>query len=287
MLTKIKAVALVVVCVGVVASAIVGGPVHAASPAQGGAPGDAQRGAYVFQLSGGCDCHSDVFARSIGGQTFAGPFGTVYSKNITPDPDSGIGSATDAQIIDAIRLGKSQLGKQLSTIMPYTAFSGISDQDMADLVAYLKSTTPVLHDIPFTQLKSPVAPFTPAAAAPKVAPASGTERGGYLVNALSFCVNCHTPRNQDGTIDMSKLLSGSPQGFPPNITPDPSTNVGKWTTAQIATLLRTGQRPNGTLARTLMFNVIKEGFQHMTQDDALAIADYLKTVPPIKSAPAP
>jgi mono/diheme cytochrome c family protein len=287
MLTKVRVVALIIVCVGVVAAGIVTGPVNAASPAQGGAAGDAQRGAYVFYLAGGCNCHSDVFAHSIGGQTFAGSSGTVYSRNITPDPDSGIGSATDDQLIGAIRLGKSLLGKQLSPIMPYAAFSGMSDQDTADLVAYLKSTTPVMHDVPATQLKNPVAPFTPQAAPPKVAPASGAERAGYLVRSVSFCVTCHTPRNADGSPDMSKLLSGGGQGTFPNITPDPSTNVGKWSTAQIATLLRTGQRPNGTLVRSLMTNGVREGFQHMTQEDALAIADYLKTVPPIKSAPAP
>jgi len=224
-------------------------------------------------LSGGCDCHSDVFARSIGGQTFAGPFGAVYSKNITADPDSGIGSATDDELIGAIRLGKGLLGKPLSPIMPYTAFSGMSDEDVADLVAYLKSTAPVTHDVPAAALKS-------AAAPPKVAPASGTERGGYLVSSVSFCVNCHTPRKSDGSLDMSKRLGGGAQGVPPNITPDPSTNVGKWTNAQIATFLRTGQRPNGTLVLRVMFNAVKEGFQHMTQEDALAIADYLKTVPP-------
>jgi LPXTG-motif cell wall-anchored protein len=256
----------------------------AAPPAQG----DPQRGAYIFALNGGCGCHMGPAGFLAGGEKFEGPFGIVYASNITPDAETGIGDWTDQQIIDAIRLGKRPDGTRLFPVMPYPYFSGISDQDAQDLVAFLRTVQPVNNAMPARELKAPVPPFQPPQPPPAEAPAEGVARGAYLVNTISHCGDCHTPRNPDGSPDMSKMLAGGfnpALGVVPNTTPDEETGIGKWTEAQIATLLRTGKRPDGGAVGGLMAAVIQGGYKDMTEADALAIAAYLKTVPAVKNVP--
>ena len=136
------------------------------------------------------------------------------------------------------------------------------------------------------ELKGPV-PVVPVATSPKTAPRAGVERGEYLANGAAHCANCHTPRRADGSPDVSRFLAGGPgpEGtFPANITPHPGTGIGRWSEAQIAKFLRTGVKPSGQLATSLMQVVIKgtsAGYKDLTEADALAIAKYLKTVAPI------
>jgi mono/diheme cytochrome c family protein len=117
------------------------------------------------------------------------------------------------------------------------------------------------------------------------------ERGGYLVNTVTTCHNCHTPMEPNGP-DFSRALSGGPQVFDTpafvvrgaNITPDPDTGIGKWTDAQIKTLLRKGVNPDGVKIAPIM----PTGFYEMLTDgDVDAIVAYLRSVPPIKSKVAP
>ncbi len=270
-------VALVVVIVAL------GAPAFAAGPT-----GDTTRGQYLFHVNGGCGCHTDVFGHAIGGETFAGPFGAVYSKNITPDQATGIGKWTTDQIIAAMRTGKDDEGTQLFPAMPYPSFSGLADQDVADLVAYVMTLPAVEHEIPKDALKGPVPPFTAPAPAPKVAPTTGVDRGKYLVSAIAICSDCHTPMKPDGSPDMTMFLAG---GLIPgasvaaNITSDDDTGIGKWTAEQIAHELRTGQRPDGTLVERLMREQVQGGYQNLTEADAMDIAAFIKTVPAVKNTP--
>jgi len=114
------------------------------------------------------------------------------------------------------------------------------------------------------------------------------ERGKYLLNIIP-CTDCHTPGALLGHPDMKRYLGGSDVGFEvpglgvfygPNLTPDKDTGLGKWTTQQIATAITTGKRPDG---RMLAPPMPAEWFHHMTKADALAIAAYLKTLPPVKN----
>jgi len=259
----------------------------AAPPGQG----DAQRGAYIFAATGGCGCHMGKagFLAGNADSQVKGPFGTVSFPNITQDQETGIGSWTDQQIIDAIRLGKRPDGRQLFPMMPYSVWSGMSDQDVQDLVAYLRTVKPVRNAVPPTSLTAPLPPFTPRGVPPSVAPTEGVARGEYLVNAVASCTVCHTPRNPDGSPDMSRFLAG---GFDPelgevvpNITPDKETGIGGWTEAQIADLLRTGTRPDGSRPEGMMAELIQGGWKQLTEADAQAIAAYLKTIPAVKNVP--
>lgn len=250
--------------------------------------GDATRGAYIFAAAAACGCHTTTNGSLAGGEKFEGPFGVVYAPNITQDPDTGIGKLTDQQIIDEIRLGKDDEGGMLFPIMPYAEFSGMSDQDVADLVAYLRTVPPIKHEMPEPALKFPVPPFTPRTAAPAVAPTGGVPRGAYLVNNVSLCGDCHTPQKPDGSPDLAKLLAGgfNPDlGLVPNITPDNDTGIGRWTADQIASFLRTGQKPDGTQAKAAMAGAIQGGYKNLTDADAHAIAAYLKTLPAVKNTP--
>ena len=257
------------------------------------------RGQYVFALAGGCGCHTaEGGPVNAGGRPLKTPYGTFYGTNITPDPTSGIGQWTDRQIIDSLRLGVRPDGSVLSPVMPYPAFSGMSDEDVTALVAYLRSLPPVARANQPHELSMPFANlamrawrwlfFNPGAA-PAQAPTPGMERGRYISEHLAHCQECHTPRTRTGTLDRSLSLAGNQAGIDgevtPNITPDAKTGIGEWSEDEIVSLLQTGFRPNFDNVQGLMALVIEGvregGYKDMTKEDALAVARYLKSVPPI------
>ena len=109
------------------------------------APGDrVALGKYIFGAAAGCGCHTEPGKPlNSGGRRYDGPFGTVYSSNITPDRQTGIGSWSDDEIIAAIRLGRRPNGERLIPVHPYPVFNGMAEEDLRSLVAYLRSLPPV------------------------------------------------------------------------------------------------------------------------------------------------
>lgn len=279
MSTKLKIVLLAVFVLFVVVAAINATPTTQAAPPAQLPTGDAKRGEYVFALAEGCGCHSEGEAGfNAGGFKFEGPFGVAYSRNITPDPETGIGKWTDQEIATAIRTGKSKDGSQLFPIMPYHIFTGMADQDVADLIAYLRTVPPIKNDVPDDQLKAPAPPFTPKQP-PATAPTAGLARGEYIVNNVAQCNDCHGGQTATGDPDPAKFLGGNTEA--PNITSGNEKGVGAWSLPEIATILQTGVRPDGTQVGGLMKSVVEFGFHKMTTLDALAIAEYIKSVPPV------
>jgi len=248
------------------------------------------RGKYVFGAAGGCACHTppEALGLNAGGMKFELLFGVVYSGNITPDPETGIGRWTDAQVTDAIRRGERPDGSRLFPIHPYEYFANIADDEARALVAYLKSVRPIRSSVPARSLRIPT-PTIRVGPAPKEAPRGGPERGEYLAMGAAHCADCHTPRRFNGSQDAAKFLAGGPGpegSLPANITPHLETGIGRWTEAQIARFLRTGVKPSGHEAFSLMQVVIKgtsAGYKDLTEADAAAIARYLKTVPAIEN----
>ncbi|HEV8310820.1 MAG TPA: cytochrome c [Methylomirabilota bacterium] len=272
----------------------------AVARAQGGGAGDpVARGKYVFGAAGGCGCHSEPDKTlNSGGRRYDGPFGTVYSTNITPDPKTGIGSWTDDQIIAAIRLGRRPDGERIIPVHPYTVFNGMAEGDLRALVAYLRSVPPVSRPNQSKHITVPLfesvflpawlAAFAPREVPPPAAPTTGVARGEYLVRAVSHCGECHSPRTMTYATDNSRFLGGNPKGADgdpvPNITPDKDTGLA-WSEAEIAEYLGTGHKPDGDVAGGLMGEVIQgssAGFKDLSKEDRLAIARYLKTLPPVK-----
>jgi len=276
------------------------------APAGAQPPEQIARGKYVFGAAAGCGCHTEADKAATllnaGGRKYEGPFGTVYSTNITPDPETGIGKWSDEQIITAIRSGRRPNGERLIPVHPYPTFNGMAEEDLRALVAYLRSVPPVRRANTAKKITVPMfesvflpawlTAFAPRETAPPTAPTSGVARGEYLVRAVGHCGECHTPRGMTQALDNSRFLAGNPKGKGPegkevpNITPDKATGIGDWTEEQIAEYVGTGNKPDGDVAGGLMGEVIQgssAGFKDLSKADRLAIARYLKSIPAIKN----
>ena len=259
------------------------------------------RGKYVFGATGGCGCHT-VKGQPVnaGGRQYDGPFGTVYSTNITLERETGIGTWTDEQIITAIRLGRRPNGERLLPVHPYTVFNGMTADDLKALVSFLRTVPPVKRANQAKRITVPLfesvflpawlAAFAPRETPPATAPTAGAARGEYLVRAVGHCGECHTPRTMTMATDNSRFLAGNPKGpedaAVPNITPDRDTGLGKWSVDEIAEYLGTGNKPDGDVAGGLMGEVIEgtlAGYKDLTKADRLAIAQYLKTIPAVSN----
>jgi mono/diheme cytochrome c family protein len=260
-------------------------------------------GQYIFALAGGCACHTvPKETPHAGGRAFPIPFGTVYSTNITQDKETGLGVWSDQQIQDAMVKGIRRDGSWILPVMPYEKYSGMAQEDLKALIAYLRTLKPVKKATP--ELKT-WAPFARSLGvpiflkiigrfsnSPSQAPKSGVERGRYLVEHVSLCGDCHTPRNSIGVPKQSLYLAGASQKIGPlgeavpNITPDKETGIGEWKREDIAELLISGTKPDLDNVQGLMYEVIQgttHGYKDMKKEDALAIADYLKSIPAIKN----
>jgi mono/diheme cytochrome c family protein len=260
------------------------------------------KGQYIFSVAGGCACHSDPKGtQHAGGRAFPIPFGTVYSTNLTADKETGLGGWTDQQIADAITKGIRRDGSRIIPVMPFGLYSGMAQEDLQALIAFLRTLKAVRKPTPELQASIPLLRsvategwlkafgqfFTPPATAPK----GGLERGKYLTEHVAICGDCHTPRSSIGVPNRALYLAGAskeigPLGeLVPNITPDKDTGIGSWTRDDIAELLRKGTKPDLDYVRGLMFDVIEgtsHGYRNMSREDALAIADYLKSIPALK-----
>jgi mono/diheme cytochrome c family protein len=263
----------------------------------------AAKGQYIFAVAGGCACHTEPKGTPhAGARAFPIPFGTVYSTNITQDKETGLGAWTDQEIHNAMVKGVRKDGSRMLPVMPYEKYSGMAVDDMKALIAYLrtlkpvkKATPPLKTSVPFARsLGTPMflQVFGSFSAAPAQAPKAGIERGSYLVDHVALCGDCHTPRNFIGAPQRSLYMAGAsekdgPLGEAvPNITPDKETGIGDWSREAIADLLLTGVKPDFDNVQGLMDEVIQgtpHGYKDMRKEDALAIADYLKSIPPIKN----
>lgn len=225
-----------------------------------------------------------------GGRLFPlGPAGNVYSANITPDTETGIGSWTDEQVKVAIRTGQIPSGRQLFPIMPYATFNSMADADLDAVVAYIRSVPAVKNQVPAstvsTQGMQPL-PYNQGITAP---PASDkAARGEYLVKSVSSCTDCHTPLDPaTGAPMMDKYLAGGqpyegPWGivYGGNITPDPETGIGTWTESEIKHAVVAGINNKGR--RLILMPWF--AYSALTTDDADAIAYFLKNkLPAVKN----
>ena len=298
-----------VLVVGALAVVLVPAVLLAQAPRPAAAPSNAEilaRGKYVFGATGGCGCHTEPSkanepkkAVNAGGRRLEAPFGTVYATNITPDRQTGIGGWTDEQIITATRLGRRPTGERIIPVHPFTSFNGMAAEDLRVLVVYLRSLPPVNRANTAKKLTVPLfesvflpawlAAFAPRETPPAAAPTSGLPRGEYLVRAVGHCGECHTPRGVTQAVDNSRFLAGNPKGPEntevPNITPDPTTGL-TWTVEEIAEYLGTGNKPDGDVAGSLMAEVIygsSAGYRDMSKGDLLAVARYLKSIPPVRN----
>lgn len=270
-----------------------------ASPVFAQEPAAVQRGKAVFQTAGGCSCHTDVEnngALLAGGRPIKTPFGSVYSTNITPDPQTGIGAWSDADFLKAMTQGVGPHGTQYFPVFPYTSFTRMTEQDLLDLKAYLLSVPPVVQQPKPHDLSPPFGwraglrvwkwlYFRPGPFQPDPARSPEWNRGAYLATAVGHCGECHTPRNFLGGPQSAMSYAGTADGadgqLAPNITPDKATGIGAWSVPDIVWFLQTKSKPDGDDAQGLMSELIDHGYKYLPEADLRAIAVYLRALTPI------
>lgn len=262
--------------------------------------GDAERGAYMLAAAGCVACHTvpKDGAFLAGGRELKTDFGSFYTPNITPDPETGIGNWSDEDFIRAMKKGVSPDGGRYYPTFPYTSYTRMTRQDMLDLKAYLDTVPPVRNAAPDHDLAFPFGirasmmgwqllffDDTPFEA--DTTKSDAWNRGAYLVNGPGHCGECHTPRNLLGVVDSGRPLAGNANGpegdAVPNITPH-SSGIGGWSEDDIVSMLEVGLLPDGDFAGGAMTDVIEESTSKLSEDDRKAIASYLLSLPPLADA---
>jgi len=259
-------------------------------------------GEYIYRASGCYACHTDEKG---GGKPLAGgyplttPFGTFYTPNITPDPETGIGKWSEQDFIRAMRKGLSPSGEHYYPSFPYASYTRMTDADLHVLWEFLKTVPPVKqsnrsHDLRFfARARSFVGSwkalyFRPGVYVPDPAKSPAWNRGAYLVEGPGHCGECHTPRSLFGGVKSDLPLAGTSDGpddsVIPNITPDRKTGIGKWSQSDLVQYLSIGLMPDGDSAGDLMAEVIDNGLKYLRKEDLVAMAEYLKSLPPIEHA---
>jgi mono/diheme cytochrome c family protein len=227
-----------------------------------------------------------------GGRPFVLPFGTIYSTNITPDPDTGIGRYTDQDFLNVVHRGISRDGTRLYPAMPFASYTLMSDKDVLAIKVYLLSMTPVHAPgqantlrFPFNQryLMALWSAFfnSDKRFEPATDRSPEWNRGAYLVEALGHCGECHTPRNLGMALDNRKKFAGAVQaGWRAyNITADRSAGIGEWGDAELAHYLSMGHTEGRGTASGPMGEAIDESLSHLSAGDSSALVTYLRTVP--------
>jgi mono/diheme cytochrome c family protein len=275
--------------------------VSGTAPAGAAAPEteDVARGKYLLRAAGCVACHTDEKGGGpplAGGRALETPFGTFYTPNITPDPDTGLGGWAEEDFLRALGEGRDPQGRPYYPAFPYTSYRGMTEQDMKDLWAYLRSLPPVRrasspHDLDFPFSLRFLAGvwqwlyFEPGSFEPDPDQDEAWNRGAYLVRHLGHCGECHSPRGGLGALDGGRELAGNPEGPEgkkvPNITPHAKNGIGDWSKTDIAFFLKTGILPDGDVAGGAMEDVIRESTSRLSDEDRAAIAAYVQSLPAV------
>jgi mono/diheme cytochrome c family protein len=250
-----------------------------------------QRGKALVDAGDCIACHTnDPKKPFAGGRPIETPFGIIYSSNITPDRDTGIGAWSDEDFYRAMHEGVGPDGTKLYPAFPYPYFTRMTRDDVMAVRAYLNTLPPVRNPRPANKLTWPLNYrilingwnmmfFTPGEFKPDPDKSAEWNRGAYLVQGAGHCGACHTEKNFLGADKSHALQGGQIQNwFAPNITSDRKTGIGAWSEAEIVEYLKTGRNRHSG-ASALMSEVVTDSTSKMSDKDLKAIAVYLKDVP--------
>ncbi len=257
------------------------------------APTDAQtvaRGEYLAHLGNCITCHT---ARGgtpyAGGRAFPSPYGTLYSTNITPDPDTGLGHVSLEQFRHAMRHGVGRDGL-LYPVFPFANFNRLDDRDLDALYAWSRRLAPVRAVPPPNALEFPASSrrallawrmlfHRPQSFEPEPAQSDAWNRGRYLVEGIGHCAMCHGDRGSMASLRTGRDLAGERiigrNWHAPALDRDA---LHRYTVEELAASLQHGVSPHGS-AYGAMAEVIAASLRHLHDDDALAMATFLKSVP--------
>ncbi|ANL25385.1 MULTISPECIES: cytochrome c [Rhizobium] len=258
-------------------------------------PGDAGRGRLVFAAGGCASCHASPGQpdrlRLGGDLALASHYGTFRVPNISPDPEAGIGSWSVADLANALISGVSPSGQHYYPAFPYASYTGMMLDDIRDLYAFLHTLSPVPerpqpHEISLLFRIRRFVGFWKllffhegrSEGARNGDPVH--DRGAYLVETLGHCAECHSSRNIFGAVKPKTRFAGGVSsegvGFSPNITP---TGIGSWSQQDVVEMLYSGRTPDHGYVGWSMVDVV-ENTAELPEADRLAIARYLKSLPP-------
>jgi len=245
------------------------------------------RGEYLARIGNCVGCHTarngEPFA---GGRGFRTDIGTVFSTNLTPDREHGIGAWSPEAFLHAMRHGVSRRGA-LYPVFPYAHFVQVSEADLLAILAWLRTLPPSASEPPPNRLEPPaddrraligwrMLHYRPAEAQP-LDPA---DRGRYLVDGLGHCAMCHSRRGDHGSLVAGGHMAG---GTIPGIgwyaPPLDRDQLARFSETELADYLRFGDSPHGA-AYGPMAEVIQRSLSGLTPDDALAMARHLKHIEP-------
>lgn len=284
---------LLLVIVGVVVGWFATRPHPLPDDALAGLVPNLDNGALVFAAAGCASCHAAIDGPAgllTGGQRFVSDFGTFVAPNISSDDTYGVGNWSDLELASAILAGVGRDGAHLYPALPYTAYNKATLQDVADLIAYLrtlpasdKPNAPHELAFPFNQriaLGVWKALFVSTEWVLDSPDTAELTRGRYLVEALGHCAECHTPRTALGGLDYNNWMAGAPnpsgKGRIPNITD----GALSWSEPEISEYLKSGFTPEFDVVGGSMAAVVRNTAR-LSDADRAAMAAYLKAIPAI------
>ncbi|HJV73077.1 MAG TPA: cytochrome c [Noviherbaspirillum sp.] len=286
-----------VLCLLVIAAfALYAGSVYSQARKAEAAPAKSQleRGEYLARLGDCIACHTIP-----GEQMFSGnrpmptPFGTLYSPNITPDRETGIGRWTADEFYNMMHTGRSRDGALLYPAMPFASYTKVTRADSDAIFAYLRSVPPVRRPNRPHELRFPynnralligwrTLYFQEGEYRPDTTKSAEWNRGAYLVQGLGHCTMCHTPINALGGTSEEREFQGGlipmQHWYAPSLTSNREGGLGEWKIEDIVDLLQTGISMRATVYGP-MAEVTYNSLQYMTDEDARAMAVYLKSLP--------
>jgi mono/diheme cytochrome c family protein len=260
-----------------------------------------ERGEYLARAADCMVCHTAPGGKEYaGGLPFKLPFGTLYSTNITPDKETGIGAYSDQDFLNAMHRGVRKDGAHLYPAMPFTSYTYVTDADALAIKAYLFSLAPVKSTPPANTLGFPfnqrwaMSFWSMVFSAdtrfePNTAMTPEWNRGAYLAEALAHCGECHTPRNLAFALNNREKFGGALtagwRAF--NISSDKNAGLGAWGDDALVSYLSIGHAVGHGTASGPMGEAVDHSFSRLLPEDIRALVAYLRSVPAIVSADLP
>ncbi|HUB45771.1 MAG TPA: cytochrome c [Acetobacteraceae bacterium] len=275
-------------------------PQPTAAPQTAATAGIVREGEYLANAGDCVACHTNPGDRTFaGGLPMPTPFGTLYSSNITPDRETGIGTWTADQFYNALHDGRFPDGGLIYPAMPFGNYTKVTRADSDAIFAYLR-TVPAVHapnrpnDLRFPYNNRELILgwrtlfFTPGTYQPNPNQSAEWNRGAYLVQGLGHCSMCHTPINALGGSSESQAFQGGlipmQDWYAPSLTSNLEAGLGQWSLDEIVALLRAGVSQRGAVYGP-MAEVVHDSLQYLNEQDIRAMAVYLKSLAPGGAAP--